>query len=151
MSNLIARSLRWPLLGCAALLAPALAFPTGCQTIPRHQFFDATANWQTRSGQLQYRSPKTTLIGDVLVRFSPSGDFELTFSKGPGVTLLLIRQDSTYARVEGPLARGRWEGKVAEAPEKFRGWLALRDRFLAARAQPTLRQTVGVETFVFQF
>ena len=26
-----------------------------------------------------YRTPKTTLIGDVLVRFSKRGDFELTF------------------------------------------------------------------------
>ena len=40
--------------------------------------------WQARSGQLLYRNARTTLIGDVLVRFSKSGDFELTFSKGPG-------------------------------------------------------------------
>jgi hypothetical protein len=45
-----------------------------------------------------YRTPNTTLIGDVLVRFSKSGDFELTVSKGPGVTLLSLRQDAIVRR-----------------------------------------------------
>jgi hypothetical protein len=48
-----------------------------------------------------YRTTTTTLIGDVLIRFSKSGDFELTFSKGPGVTLLSLRQDATFAEVNG--------------------------------------------------
>jgi hypothetical protein len=56
---------------------------TGCETL-RHQFASPEPDWQSQVGQLQYRGPRTSLIGDVLVRYSKQGDFELTFSKGPG-------------------------------------------------------------------
>jgi hypothetical protein len=52
----------------------------------RHQFLEPTPDWQAKVGQLQYRGARTSLIGEVLVRYSSKGDFELTFSKGPGVT-----------------------------------------------------------------
>ena len=48
-----------------------------------------------------YRAPNTTLVGEALVRFSKTGDFELTVSKGPGITLLSLRQDATFAEVKG--------------------------------------------------
>jgi hypothetical protein len=85
----------------------------------------------------------------VLVRYSKSGDFELTFTKGP-VTLLFIRQDANFARVEGPLARGRWSGPVAKPPARLRGWLELRE-LLMHSSQPTLKHSAGSETFVFRF
>ena len=54
-----------------------------------------------------YRTATTTLIGDVLVRFSKSGDFELTFSKGPGVTLLkaasYLMHSDNFSQVRGYL------------------------------------------------
>src|SRR2546427_940764 len=87
---------------------------TSCATTSRHQFSAPAGNWQIKSGQLKYRTARTTLIGDVLVRFSKSGDFELTFSKGPGVTLLSLRQDATFAEVKGPFAKGRWSGAVEQ-------------------------------------
>src|SRR6266581_9302405 len=68
---------------------------TGCATTSTHQFAEPARDWQTRSGQLLYRTAKTTVIGDVIVRFSETGDFELTFSKGPGVTLFIVRQDAS--------------------------------------------------------
>src|SRR5438105_6680903 len=71
-------------------VALAIVDLTACATVSRHQFAEPAREWQARSGQLLYRSQKTTLIGEVLVRFSKSGDFELTFSKGPGVTLLIL-------------------------------------------------------------
>ena len=77
-----------------------------------------------------YRTATTTLIGDVLVRFSKSGDFELTFSKGPGVTLLSLRQDASFAEVRGPFAKAGWSGPVEQAPKPLRGWLGLRDKLI---------------------
>src|SRR5881396_3882107 len=91
-----------------------LAFMTfcviSCVTTSRHQFSEPAGNWQIKSGQLMYRTATTTLIGDVLVRFSKSGDFELTFSKGPGVTLLSLRQDTSFAEVKGAIAGRGWAG-----------------------------------------
>jgi len=98
-----------------------------------------------------YRTPSTTLIGETLVRFSKTGDFELTVSKGPGITLLSLRQDATFAEVKGGLARQGWSGPVAQAPPQLRGWLGLRDQFLHAPGGKTLRYTAGNETFVFRF
>jgi hypothetical protein len=98
-----------------------------------------------------YRTPNTTLIGETLVRFSKTGDFELTVSKGPGVTVLSLRQDANFAEVKGGLTRQGWSGPVAQAPPQLRGWLGLRDQFLHAPDRKTLRYAVGNETFVFRF
>src|SRR2546428_3692683 len=96
---------------------------TSCATVSRHQFVEPAKDWQTRSGQLLYRTSKTTLIGDVLVRFSKQGDFELTFFKGPGVTLLALRQNPGFAEVTGALAGRGWSGSIENAPPQLRGWL----------------------------
>jgi hypothetical protein len=133
------------------LLAVTLACLIGCATISRHEFSEPAAGWQTKSGQLMYRTPKTTLIGDALVRFSNSGDFELTVSKGPGITLLSLRQDATFAEVKGAFARQGWSGPVADAPPQLRGWLGLRDEFLRAPDQKTVRHVSGDESFLFRF
>lgn len=134
----------------AIAAASALLFClTSCETI-RHQFAQPATDWQARIGQLQYRGPRTTLIGEVLVRFSKTGDFELTFTKGPGVALIMIRQDATFARVEGPLARGRWAGPIAKAPQRLRGWLALRNELMQSQ-KPMLKHVAGRETFLFEF
>ncbi len=124
---------------------------TSCTTISSHEFSQPNAGWETKTGQLMYRSPRTTLIGDALVRFSKTGDFELTVSKGPGITLLSIRQDATFAEVKGAFARQGWSGLVAQAPAQLRGWLGLRDQFVRARDQKTLRYVSGNETFLFRF
>jgi len=124
---------------------------TSCTTISSHEFSQPNTGWETKTGQLMYRSPKATLIGDALVRFSKTGDFELTVSKGPGITLLSIRQDATFAEVKGAFARQGWSGLVAQAPPQLRGWLGLRDKFLQAPDQKTLRYVSGNETFLFRF
>jgi hypothetical protein len=129
----------------------ALFSLTSCQTSGlRHQFTQPALNWEAKIGQLQYRGTRTTLIGEVLVRFSRNGDFELTFTKGPGVTLLLIHQDATFARVEGPLARGRWAGPIDKGPQRLRGWLALRNVLMQGQ-KPMVKYSTGTETFVFEF
>ncbi|MEP6698909.1 MAG: hypothetical protein ABJB09_04190 [Verrucomicrobiota bacterium] len=133
------------------LLLSVIAFGlTSCETV-RHQFTGPALDWQARNGQLLYRGKKTTLIGEVLVRFSKAGDFELTFSKGPGVTLLTVRQDANFARVSGPLARGSWSGPSAQAPLRLRGWVQLRDVLIASGGKLSVRHSAGAETFSFRF
>ena len=134
-----------------SLFSIAVFCVTSCATISHHEFSEPTVGWQTKTGQLMYRSPKTTLIGDALVRFSRTGDFELTLSKGPGITLLSLRQDATFVKITGALARQGWSGPVAQAPPQLRGWVALRDQFLHAPNQKTLRYIAGDETFLFRF
>ena len=138
-------------LGKWTLLACAIANLTSCATMSRHQFAEPTGDWQVRGGQLLYRGPKTTLIGDVFVRFSKNGELELTFSKGPGMTLLFLREDANFAEVKGPFVHGGWSGPIEQAPPPLRGWLALRDKLIHAQRRRLVRQVAGAETFLFRF
>jgi hypothetical protein len=149
MSSITAR--RAVTTGSAPFLSIVLFCVISCATVSRHEFSEPIAGWQTKSGQLMYRTPSTTLIGEVLVRFSRAGDFELTVTKGPGITLLSLRQDANFAEVKGAFARQGWSGPVAQAPLQLRGWLGLRDQFLHAPDRNTLRYVPGNETFVFRF
>ena len=124
---------------------------TGCAILSPQQFTEPSNDWQTRNGQLMYRTAKTTLIGEVFVRFSKNGDFELTFSKGPGVTLLTLRQNSSFAEAKGALARRGWSGPIEHAPKQLRGWLELRDKIIHAQDRPSLRHVSGKETFLLHF
>jgi hypothetical protein len=128
-----------------------LFYIISCATVSHHEFSEPVDGWNIKSGQLMYRTPSTTLIGEVLVRFSKTGDFELTVSKGPGITLLSLRQDASFAEVEGTFAQRKWSGPVAQAPPQLRSWLGLRHRFFHASNQETLRYTAGNETFLFRF
>jgi hypothetical protein len=123
---------------------------SGCATISTHRFAEPARDWQTRTGQLLYRTPKSTLIGDAFVRFSKAGDFELTFSKGP-VALFVLRQDANLAEVKGPLAGRGWSGPIDHAPQQLRGWLGLRDEIIHADDRHLVRHVSGPETFVFRF
>ena len=135
-----------------SLLLTATLSLTSCQTTsPPHQFATPTAPWQTKTGQLAYTGPRMSLIGEVLIRSTKAGDFELTFTKGPGVTLLTLRSDANVVQIEGPLARGRWSGAAATAPERLRGWIALRDKILASRGQSAISHTAAGETFNLRF
>jgi hypothetical protein len=124
---------------------------TSCASLSQHQFPEPAGGWQTRSGQLMYRAANTTLIGEAIVRFSNTGDFELIISKGPGITLLSLRQDAAFAEVNASFTGQHWSGPVAQAPQQLRGWLALRDQFLRTPNQKTLRYVSGDETFLFRF
>lgn len=121
---------------------------TSCATTSNHQFISPAADWRTRTGQLAFKGPKISLIGEVLVRYSKTGEMELMFSKGPGVTLLTLRQDAHFASAEGPLARGRWSGAMASAPDRLRGWFALREKIIAGGSAVRLER--GAESFRLQ-
>jgi hypothetical protein len=133
------------------ILFVAVFFLTSCATVSHHQFTEPIAGWQTRTGQLMYRSAKATLIGEAVVRVSKTGDFELTLSKGPGITLLSLRQDAAFAEFNANFTGQHWFGPVAQAPQQLRGWLGLRDQFLRTPNQKTLRYVSGSETFLFRF
>ena len=124
---------------------------TSCASISHHQFSEPSAGWQTKTGQLMYRTTKATLIGESIVRFSKSGDFELTVSKGPGITLLSLRQDAAFAEINASFTGQHWSGPTASAPSQLRGWLGLRDQFLREPNQKTLRYASDGETFLFRF
>ena len=132
------------------VVALALIGLASCQTI-RHTFLGPALDWQARNGQLLYRGKRTTLIGEVLVRFSKAGDFELTFTKGPGIALLEVRQDANFASIRGPLARGSWSGPAAQAPARLHEWLQLRELLMASGQQASVRHSAGGETFIFRF
>jgi hypothetical protein len=133
------------------LMALLIVDLNGCATTTTHQFAELKADWQTRTGQLLYRNQKATVIGDVVVRFSKSGDFELSFSKGPGINLLFLRQDAGFAEVKGPLTGRGWSGSVDRAPQQLRGWLGLRDKIVHAQDRHLVQHVSGSETFVFRF
>lgn len=139
---------RWPA-ACGAV-ATLLLVLAGCASNSTHHFAAPAANWQTRTGQLMYRNSNRTVIGDAIVRFSSAGDFELTFSKGP-VTLLLIREDATFAEVKGALAGRGWSGHTDRAPQQLRRWLELRDAIGRAQDRHLVRHVSGSESFVFRF
>jgi hypothetical protein len=122
---------------------------SSCGTI--HQFIGPAPDWQARNGQLLYHGKRTTLIGEVLVRFSKTGDFELTFTKGPSVTLLEIRQDATNFNIRGPLAGVGWSGSTAHAPAHLRGWLELREKLMALGDKTSLTHSYRGEKFTFRF
>lgn len=124
---------------------------TSCASVSHHQFSEPAAGWQSKTGQLMYRTPKATLIGEAIVRWSKTGDFELTVSKGPGITLLSLRQDAQFAEFNASFTGQHWSGPTSGAPPQLRGWIALRDQFLRAPNQKTLRYISGVETFLFRF
>jgi hypothetical protein len=133
----------------ALIVVLGLTGLTSCATTSTHQFAAPAANWQTRTGQLAYQGPKMSLIGEVVARTSANGEMELTFSKGPGVNLLTLRQDAQFASAEGPLARGRWSGPTASAPERLRGWFALREKIIAGGS--SVRLVRGAESFRLRF
>jgi hypothetical protein len=124
---------------------------TSCASESHHQFSEPPLGWQTKTGQLMYRTAKANLIGEAIVRSSKAGDFELTVSKGPGITLLSLRQDADFAQFNASFTGQHWSGPTASAPPQLRGWLALRDQFLRAPNQKTLRYVSGSETFLFRF
>lgn len=139
------KSLRrlWPLLLLIAL------FNGGCAV---HQFLLPTKQWTSRSGQVLVRGRKISLIGEVLVRFTNRGDFELTLTKGSAVQLLTMRSDDKFVRLQGALVRVPWSGKFSEpAPARCQSWVALREQILQHPEQSTYAVTESGEKLVVRF
>jgi hypothetical protein len=79
------------------------------------------------AGQMLYEGKKRTFVGDFTVRQSPT-DFALDVTKGPGMELILIRQNDNLVEVQ---ALGHtWQGNPQHfIPGEVRNWVALRQVF----------------------
>lgn len=138
------------------LLAAVCGF-VGCQTTPLP---DPEIGGHIRTGQMRYSSAERSFVGEFSMRVSP-GEFQLDVSKGPGVTVMSLREVARAgARVEGG---GRtWQGAANRAPKAVQSWLALDDVFAGRPgdgswtatkrgAQTTVHFPVTGERFVFHF
>lgn len=92
----------------------------GCAAAPH--FPEPGPAWTTHTGQLHHTTAERSLIGEFTTSHS-GDDFRLEFGKVGAVPLLRIARHGQHARAEGPLARGRWNGLVADSPAALRGWL----------------------------
>jgi hypothetical protein len=132
------------------LLAAAALGLAGCQTPAT--FPTPTAEWQSLSGQMQHIAPNgKSVIGDVVIRRSKQGDFQLELSSGPGVPLMRIFQAEGRGRAEGVMARGSWQGDPTRAPKHLRGWFRLAHVFSVKGHNRDLKITEEGEQFVFRF
>jgi len=143
-----------PLLPSIAAIALCASLP-GCAARIFPEYNPAGRNI---AGQMLYEGKKRTFVGDFTVRQSPT-DFALDVTKGPGMQLILVREnDDNLVRVEA--LNHTWQGNPQHfVPSQVRNWVALREAFdggTPAGAQVTRapgRITVVFadgERFVFQ-
>jgi hypothetical protein len=114
---------------CCILTAGVLL--SGCST---YQFVTPAANWQTFIGQLQYTSPKRSIIGDTVVRQLGTDQFQCDFLAGPGLPILSLRKDGKRGRAEAAFARVSWQGDADHPVGPLKSWFALPDIFAQATA-----------------
>ena len=110
----------------AALLLSTLV---GCQTA--REFPAPGSHWKNAQGQLQYSTPKRSVIGETVLSGNGVHDFQLDFVAGPGVPLMRLRESGSIARAEGVFAGGSWQGHPAHAHGRLASWVALREVFAA--------------------
>ena len=107
-------------LSCIVLLLVV----AGCATAPMPS---PVGPFKTLTGQVLYASPKTTIVGDFIVKVSPS-DFMLNLSKGPGGSLISIRSHGKdFASIVAQ--SHHWQGNPRFAPKIVKTWAALRSAF----------------------
>jgi hypothetical protein len=120
---MIRRVLRLLVLPLAALAI--LATLPGCASSIFPEYNPAGRNL---AGQMLYSGKKRTFVGEFTVRQSPT-DFALDVTKGPGMELILVRENGdNLARVEA--LNHTWQGDPRYfIPAQVRNWVALRTVF----------------------
>ena len=113
------------------LLFTALAAAAFCVGLPgcaSHIFPEYNPAGHTIAGQMLYSGKRRTFVGEFTVRKSPT-DFALDVTKGPGMQLILVRENGdNLARVEA--LNHAWQGSPRRfVPPQVRNWLALREVF----------------------
>ena len=114
------------------LLAVCLfATLSACQTA--REFPAPGSHWKNAQGQLQYATPKRSIIGETVLSGNGVQDFQLDFLAGPGVPLMRLSEAGGIARAEGVFAgaTGRWQGDPKHAHGRLASWVALREVFAA--------------------
>jgi len=113
-----------PLLAALAAAAILAAMP-GCAS----SIFPAyNPAGQNVAGQMLYVGKRRTFVGEFTVRQSPT-DFALDVTKGPGMELILIRENGdNLVRVDA--LNHTWQGDPRHfVPAQVRNWVALREVF----------------------
>ena len=104
-----------------------------------------------RARPARLQGPEISLIGEVVVPTPSAGDFELTFTKGPGVNLIVIRTDPLLLSAEGPLARVPWAGPLDSRRRGPRlAWFAPEISSQAARRIVRVRTARKLSCCVFE-
>ena len=101
------------------------------------------------AGQMLYSGKKRTFVGEFAVRQSPT-DFALDVTKGPGMQLILVRENGdNLVRVEA--LNHAWQGDPRHfVPPQVRNWVALREVFSGGTpADATVTRAPGQITVVF--
>ena len=108
-----------------------LATLSACQTA--REFPAPGSHWKNAQGQLQYTTPKRSIIGETVLSGNGVQDFQLDFLAGPGVPLMRLSEAGGIARAEGVFAgaTGRWQGNPKHAHGRLASWVALREVFAA--------------------
>ena len=108
-----------------------LASLSACQTA--REFPAPGLHWKNAQGQLQYTTPKRSIIGETVLSGNGVQDFQLDFLAGPGVPLMRLSESGGVARAEGVFAgaTGRWQGNPKHAHGRLASWVALREVFAA--------------------
>jgi len=128
-------------------LAATLLILPGCVTSIFPEYNPAGRNI---AGQMLYSGKKRTFVGEFTVRQSPT-DFALDVTKGPGMQLILVRENgNNLARVEA--LNHAWQGNPQHfIPPQVRNWLALRQVFSGdTPAGATVARTPSQITAVFR-
>ena len=116
-----------------ALAVALLATLSACQTA--REFPAPGSHWKNAQGQLQYTTPKRSVIGEVVLSGNGLQDFQLDFSAGPGVPLMRLQESGAIARMEGMFVLGSWQGNPAHAHGHLASWTRLREVFAALETQ----------------
>lgn len=114
-----------------AVAALILATFSGCQT--PGEFPAPGAHWKNAQGQLQYTTPKRSVIGETVLSGNGARDFQLDYTAGPGLPLMRLRESGTAARMEGVFAGGSWQGEPEHVHGRLASWAALREVFAAVQ------------------
>jgi len=83
-------------------------------------------NWQWSDTQ--------SLTADLAFVFSPSGDLDLTASKGS--TLIELRRRGEEWSASGPVAAIPWRGTFENPPIRLIGWITLADTIFSIQNAP---------------
>ena len=114
-----------------ALAVFVLALLAACQSA--REFPAPGSHWKNAQGQLQYTTPKRSIIGETVLSGNGVQDFQLDFLAGPGVPLMRLSEAGDIARAEGVFAgaTGKWQGNPRHAHGRLASWVALREVFAA--------------------
>jgi hypothetical protein len=104
---------------------------------------------KTRLGQLLYVTPKRSIIGDVVIRNLPGGDYDIEFSKG-GVPVMQLQMRGSRMAATGLFARPGWTGDVHHAPGPLRPWASLKEILPYFDSKETHAQKPGEWEATFQ-